>query len=96
MQIHRPRPSSRSVRWVNGIMATMYFLVLAMLLYFRLGPFRRVVARLETQGVELPVWFSLVFTVGVALVVVFLLWRGLSALRQALAPAGEGDETQSP
>ena len=42
--------STPSLRWVHGIMAVMYFLVLGMLLYFRLGPFRRVMARLEADG----------------------------------------------
>ena len=94
MQIKRSE-SARSLRWVHGIMAGMYFLVLGMLLYFRLGPFRRVMARLEADGVEVPLWFSLVFTAGVALVGLFLLWRGLVSLRRALhPPATDGTLTR--
>ena len=93
MQIKRTE-SARSLRWIHGVMAGMYFLVLGMLLYFRLGPFRRVMARLETDGVDAPIWFSFVFTAGVGLVGLFLLWRALASLRRALT-SPTNDETAS-
>ena len=78
------QPQSLTVRWINGGLAAVYFVVCGMLLYFRLGPFQQVVDRFKAQDTELPPWFDLVFTAGTALVVLLLLWRGLATLRQAL------------
>lgn len=79
-------PQSRTVRWVNGVLAAIYFFVCGMLLYFRLGPFQQVVNRFEDQDTALPSWFEWVFSLGTVLVMLLLLWRGVTTLRRALRP----------
>ena len=88
MPIQTPVQSRQSLRWINGIMAAMYFLVLGMLVYFRLGPFRRVMIRMQNDGVEVLPWFPVVFTLGIGVVGVFLAWRGAMALKRALRGRG--------
>lgn len=84
-----PTPSGKppaSQRWSNVVLAALYFTVCAMVLYFRFVPFRRVVERFDREGVAFPAWFHPVFTAGTAVVVLFLLWRGILTLRRALRP----------
>lgn len=78
----RKRPASQ--RWADLVLAVLYFAVCGMVIYFRLVPFRRVVERFDREGVAFPAWFHPVFTVGTAVVVLFLLWRGVRILRRAL------------
>jgi len=69
-----------------AFMAALYAFVLGLLLYFRFVPYRRVMNRLAEEGVEMPAWFSSVFSVGLLVVAAFLLYRGIISLRKALRP----------
>jgi hypothetical protein len=84
LKFDEPQPNSQAVRWVNAGLAAVYFFVCGMLIYFRLGPFQRVAKRFQEQGADFPAWFDLVFSVGVGLVTLLLLWRGVVTLRRAL------------
>lgn len=77
-------PAPGSIRLVNGVLAALYFFVCGMLIFFRLGPFRRVVARFQEQEAPLPGWFVPVFTWGIAAIAVYVFWRGIRALSAAL------------
>ena len=76
--------STTLTRWIYGGLAAIYFAVSGMLLYFRFVPYQRVVDRFDASGTALPGWFNLVFTAGVGLVLVLLVWRGIAMLRKAL------------
>jgi len=75
-----------SQRWANAVLAALYFTVCGMVLYFRFVPYRRVTQRFDQEGVAFPAWFHPVFTAGTAVVVLFLVWRGIRTLRRALRP----------
>lgn len=84
MRIEKPGPNPRSVRLVHGAIAALYFVVAGMLVYFRLGPFERLIRRFETAETPLPAWFVPVFSGGIALVGLFLIFRGVTFLRKSL------------
>lgn len=84
VRVPRQGPSPRSVRAVNGVLAALYFFVCGMLVFFRLGPFRRVVARFQEQETPLPGWFVPLFTWGIVIIAVYIFWRGIRALKAAL------------
>lgn len=83
----------RAYRVLSGVMAGLYFVVVGMLLYFRLGPFQRVLDRFEAEGSEIPAWFPLVFNLGAGLIGLFLGFRGVLALRKAF---GSGSRPSRP
>jgi hypothetical protein len=81
----RPRPGSTgpAARASNAVLALLYFLLAGMVLYFRFGPFARVIDRFRGEGARIPsayVWGGTVVLGGVAL---FLVWRGWRYLRRA-------------
>ena len=84
MKFRRSEPNTGSIRLVNGAMAVLYFLICGMLIYFRFGPFHRVLANFEENGVAFPAWFNLVFTGGIVMVGLFLAFRGMVALKSFL------------
>ena len=89
---HPIRTPAGNLRWMHAFLAAMYGLVLGLLLYFRFGPYRRVMNRLAEDGVEMPTWFSSLFSGGILLVSLFLLWRGGGALRRALQSPSSSSE----
>ena len=84
MKFRQSEPSTGSIRMVNGVLAVLYFMICGMLIYFRLGPFQRVLLNFEDKGVVLPEWFNLAFTGGIVLVGLFLVFRGMVALKSFL------------
>ncbi len=81
-----PRPDPRSVRWLSGVMAALYAATCALVIYFRLGPVSRVLARVERDGARVPAWMPAAFTVGAVVAAAFLAWKGAVYLRRALGP----------
>ena len=84
MKFYRAGPDAQAIRAVNGVLAALYFVVAGMLVYFRLGPFERLISRFEVSETPLPAWFVPVFTGGIAVVGLFLILRGLGYLRKFL------------
>jgi hypothetical protein len=75
-----PGPAARVS---NAVLALLYFLLAGMVLYFRFGPFARVIDRFRGEGAQVPslyVWGGTAVLGGVAL---FLVWRGWRFLRRA-------------
>lgn len=75
-----PSPS----RSLSAVMAALHFVLVGMLLYFRLGPMARVFDRFGESETPLPGWFILGLTLGTLVVAAFLSWRGFRFLRSAL------------
>jgi hypothetical protein len=80
------------MRWMYAFLAVLYAFVLGVLLYFRFGPYRRVMERLAEDGVAMPGWFSALFSFGILAVGLFLVWRGVGAARKALNPPRSDSE----
>ena len=78
-----PSGAGVSPRWAQAVSGGLSLLLTVLLVYFRLGPFARVAARLRESGSPLPEWFSLVFTLGVGIVALLFAARGLRLLRGA-------------
>lgn len=83
-----------TVRGLNALLALLYLTTAGLIAYFRLVPVRRVMDRLSRDGVHVPGWFPLVFTIGPLIVGAYLVFQGGRYLRRtfaALAPGPRGD-----
>jgi hypothetical protein len=81
----RPPPDPRTVTWFNLVMAVLYFLIAGLVVYFRLGPVERVLARLVRDGVQVPGWLPATLTLGAGVVAAYLAVQGVRSVRRALA-----------
>lgn len=69
--------------WLNLVMAVLYLLIAALVVYFRAVPVRKVLDRLVRDGAAVPGWLPAVLTLGAVAVAGYLLVQGLRALRRA-------------
>ncbi len=94
MRMRQAPPDPKSTRWYNLLMGCLYLLIAGLLLYFRLGPVERVLARLGRDVSTESNWTPLAFNAITGVVVAYLLWQGLRSFRRARAlpppPDGPG------
>ena len=76
---------------MNAILAGVYFFTAGLLVYFRLGPVRDVLVRLERDGARVDPWVPLLFTLGTFGAAGYLAWRGARALRRSLRAGRPGE-----
>jgi hypothetical protein len=77
------------LRLLNATTAVLYGVTAGLVVYFRLGPVRRVLARVARDGAEIPAWMPAGFTIVTVLFVGFLVFQGARHLRRAF-PSGRG------
>jgi threonine/homoserine/homoserine lactone efflux protein len=84
MRVRQASPDPRTTRWFNLLLGALYLFIAGLLLYFRLGPVERVLARFGGDPADGSSWTPLAFNVTTGVVVAYLLWQGLRGLRRAL------------
>lgn len=65
-------------------LGVMNLVLAGMMVYLRFGPFQRVLDRMAEQGTEVPAWLPNGFSLGVLVMGGFLVFRGVSSIRQGL------------
>ncbi len=88
MPDRRPPPDPRSAAWFNLVMAGLYFLTAALVVYFRALPVEKVLDRLVRDGVRIPGWFPASLTLGAVIVAAYLAFQGVRNVRRGRRSGG--------
>jgi hypothetical protein len=98
-RFRRTEPDPVAARRASILIASLYVLGAALVVYFRLFPLRRVLARAAEEGIRIPAWAGPAATLGTLLVAVFLAWRGGIRLRgrgrRGIRPSGANPPSHS-
>ena len=78
-------------RPLNAVMAILHLTLVGMLIYLRLGPMAKAIARFAESATPLPSWLILGITVGTFVIAAFIGLRGIGYLRAALRSSTESD-----
>ena len=80
-RFRRPEPDPTTARRASTLVAVLYLLAAGLVVYFRVGPFHRVVARAGAEGADIPGWVRWAMSAGTLLLAGVFVWRARVRLR---------------